>query len=233
MATTEIPQSLSHLTKSHRNTYEAIFRNPLAHNLEWHDVVSLLKAIANVVEEHNGVYRVTRNGQILSLHIPKHKDTPSEMVKEIRHFLELSQEASPPTQVASGVLMLVVIDHHDAKVFRSEMHGSVPQEIVPYDPHGFRRHLVSNNEHTDGKIAPERKSFYEAIAATLRDADKILVFGHGTGQSSAMEQLFIDLKHNHTDVAGKIVGQVVLDWNHLSDDQLLAKARQFFKSNDD
>jgi hypothetical protein len=124
----------------------------------------------------------------------------------------------------------VVIDHHEAKIFRSELHGSVPQQLVPYDPHGFHRHLVSNNEHTDGKRCPELKSFYEAIAATLRGADKILIFGHGTGESSAMEQLLSELKQNHADVAHHIVGSIVVDWRHLSEDQLLAKARQFFES---
>ena len=232
MSINELPKPPSHLSGSHRHTYEAIFRQPVSHNLEWHDVVSLLNEIAQVVEGHNGDFQVTRNGQMLSLPAPKHKDTPIEMVQEIRHFLERS-EASTPAKVSSGALLLVVIDHHEAKVFRSELHGAVPQVLVPYDPHGFHRHLVSNNEHTDGKRAPEQKSFYEAIAATLRGADKILIFGHGTGESSAMEQLLLDLKRNHADVADHIIGSIVVDWRHLSDDQLLAKARQFFGATSD
>ncbi|MFN6401157.1 MAG: hypothetical protein ACK449_14785 [Planctomycetota bacterium] len=233
MATTELPQSLSHLSKSHRNTYEAIFRSSSVNNLEWHDVLSLLNAIASVVEEHNGLYRVTRNGQSLAVHLPKHKDAPSEMVRDIRHFLELSQEASASKQIATGVLMIVVVDHHYAKVFRSEIHGTVPQRIEPYDPHGFHRHLISNNQPTVGKNAPGRKSFYEAIAATLRSADKILIFGHGAGHSSAMEQLVKDLKHHHSDVTNKIVGEVSLDWHHFSYDQILAKAREILKLDED
>jgi pimeloyl-ACP methyl ester carboxylesterase len=110
------------------------------------------------------------------------------------------------------------------------MHEAVPQQIVPYDPHGFGRHLRSDTQETDGKRKPERRSFYEAVAATLRGADQILIFGHGTGESSAMVQLLADLKHNHEDVARHIVGSIVVDGHHLTEGQLLAKAREFFAS---
>ena len=108
------------------------------------------------------------------------------------------------------------------------LHGAVPQQLVPYDPHGYGKHLHSRNEETDGKRRPERKSFYEAVAATLRGADRILIFGSGTGASSAMEQLLADLKHNHPDVAEHVVGSIVIDGHHLTDGQVLAQARELF-----
>lgn len=36
------------------------------------------------------------------------------------------------------------------------------------------------------------------------------------------------LKTHHPDLAGRIVGSVVVDESHLTDDELLTKARQFF-----
>ena len=124
--------------------------------------------------------------------------------------------------------LLVVIDHQEAKVYRTEVVGAVPERIAPYDPHGHGRHLHSAHEWTDGKRPPERKSYYEAVAKTLRGAEQVLVFGSGTGRSSAMEQLLADLKDYHPDVAGKIVGSVVVDAHHTTEDQLLAKAREFY-----
>jgi hypothetical protein len=218
-----------HLNGRHKHTYEAIFRHPVAHNLEWHDVRSLLDSLAEVVEGHNGTLQVTRNGQMVTLHTPKHKDVAT--VKDllaIRRFLEQSGETAIPSTVASGTHLLVVIDHHEAKIYRTELHGAVPQKLVPYDPHGFGRHLHSQAEETDGKRRPERKSFYEAIAATLRGAEQILIFGSGTGESNAMEQLLADLKHNHHDVATHVVGSIVVDEHHQTEDQLLAQAREFF-----
>jgi hypothetical protein len=115
-----------------------------------------------------------------------------------------------------------------ASGYCAEITGSVPQRLVPYHPHGFRRHLHSQAEETDGKRKPERKSFYEAVAATLRGAGRILIFGSGTGESSAMERLVADLRHNHGDVAGHIVGTLVVDSHHQTEGQLLARAREFF-----
>ena len=218
-----------HLNGRHQHTYEAIFRHPAAHNLEWHDVRSLLAALADVAEGHNGTLQVTRNGQTVTLHAPKHKDVATvEDLLAIRRFLEQSGETAISPPVAPGVHLLVVIDHHEAKVYRTELHGTVPQQLVPYDPHGFGRHLRSETPETDGKRKPERKSFYEAVAATLRGADRILIFGNGTGESSAMEQLLADLKHNHRDVAKHVVGSIVVDEHHLTESQLLAQAREFF-----
>ena len=123
--------------------------------------------------------------------------------------------------------LLVVIDHQEAKVYHTEVVGAVPERI-PYDPHGHGRHLHSAHEWTDGKRPHERKSYYEAVAKTLRGAEQVLVFGSGTGRSSAMEQLLADLKDHHSDVAGKIVGSVVVDAHHTTEGQLLAKAREFY-----
>lgn len=236
---TEIPKNTHenkvvappHLTGSHQRTYEAIFRHPAAHNLEWHDVRSLLAALGNVTEEHNGSLRVTRNGQTAILHPPKHKDVATvEDLLAIRRFLEQSGESAASPPAAAGAHLLVVIDHQEAKIYHTELRGAVPQRLVPYDPHGFGRHLHSHAPETRGKRKPERKSFYEAVAATLRGADQILILGTATGESNAMEHLLADLKQNHSDVTSHIVGSIVLDEHHLTEDQLLAKAREFYAS---
>ena len=124
--------------------------------------------------------------------------------------------------------LLVVIDHQEARVYRTEVSGAVPERITPYDPHGYGRHLHSAQEWTDGKRLPERKSFYEAVAKTLRGAGQVLLFGSGTGRSSAMDMLLADLKAHHPDVAGKVIGSVVVDAHHTTEGELLAQARAFY-----
>ncbi len=133
-----------------------------------------------------------------------------------------------PNEREAAPHLLVVIDHKEARVYRTEVHGAVPERLEPYDPHGHGRHLHSANEWTDGKSQPERKSYYEAVAKTLRGAEQVLVFGSGTGKSSAMEQLLADLKAHHPDVAAKVIGSVVVDAHHTTEDQLLARAREFY-----
>ena len=49
--------------------------------------------------------------------------------------------------------LLVVIDHQEAKVYRTEVHGAIPVSIASYDPHGYRKHLHSAHEWTDGSAS--------------------------------------------------------------------------------
>ncbi len=215
------------LSSSHRRTYDAIFRHPAARNLSWRDVRSLLGALAEVVEEPNGNLKITRNAQAMVLHVSLDKDIAMEELTDIRRFLERSEVASPSAE-AQGVHLLVIIDHREARVYRTEVHGTVPQRITPYDPGGFGRHLHNVQDDSNGQRKPERRSFYEAIAKTLHGAEQILILGSGTGASSAMEELLTELKHHHGDVAKRVVGSIVLDETHLSEDQLLAKARDCY-----
>ena len=216
------------LSGSHRRTYDGIFLHPAARNLSWQDVRSMLGELAEVVEEPNGNLNITRNGQMLALHPPLDKNVAEiEELMEIRHFLERSGAASPEAS-PEGVHLLVVIDHRQARVYKTEMHGSAPQQITPYDPDGLGRHLHYVQDDSNGQRKPERKSFYEAVAKTLEGAEQILIFGSGTGASSAMEELLAQLNRHHGDVAKRVVGSIVLDETHLTEDQLLARARDFY-----
>jgi hypothetical protein len=170
---------------------------------------------------------VTRNGQSLIVHPTPDKNVQVEELKEIRHFLERSDDAAPDA-IAAGVHLLVVIDHREARIYKTEVHGSVPQEITPYNPGGLGRHLHNVGDDSNGQRKPELKSYYEAIAKTLHGAGQVLIFGAGTGAASAMEELLAELKHHHGDVAKRVVGSVVLDETHLTEPQLLAAARDFY-----
>jgi hypothetical protein len=84
------------LTGSHRTTYNAIFQHPVARNLHWRDVRSMLAALAEVVEEPNGNLKVTRGEQTLVLRPSLDKDVAEiEVLMKIRHFLERSGAALP------------------------------------------------------------------------------------------------------------------------------------------
>lgn len=136
---------------------------------------------------------------------------------------------APSDIVSEGTHLLVVIDHREARIYRTELHGSVPQRIETFDPDGSGRYLHDVQDDADGLAkARNRRSFYDAIALTLRRAEQVLIFGSGTGASSAMDHLLAELKHNHRDVAARVVGSLVLDVQHLTEDQLLAKAREFY-----
>jgi len=220
----------SQLSGPHQKIYQRVFQHPMPHNLQWREVWSMLGAIPDVtaVEDEKANLKVTRNGQTLMLHRPRGKDLADKKeLMQVRHFLERSGAPAPPP-AATGTHLLVVIDHREARIYSTELHGSVPRRITPYDPFGFGRDLHYNQDDSNGQRKPELKSFYEAVAKTLRNAQQILMFGAGTGASSAMEQLLAELKRHHQEIAKRVVGSMVVNEHHLTEDQLLAKAREFF-----
>ena len=115
-----------------RMTHQTIFQHPASHNLDWRHVRVLFEHLAEVVEQPNGNLKVTRNGQVLVLHPPRTKDVAeTDEIMALRHFLERSGTISPETG-GKEAPWLPVIDHHEARLFRSEMPGAIPQQILPH-----------------------------------------------------------------------------------------------------
>jgi hypothetical protein len=126
-----------------------------------------------------------------------------------------------------GAHLLVVIDHHMARIYKSDLHRSVPQRVIPYDRAGLDRHLHHVEVDGCGRRKPEQGRFYDGIARTLQGAEEVLVFACGTGASSALDALLTALLRLSGDLAGRVAGWIVLDEHHLTEDQLLAEARGF------
>ena len=175
----------SQLSGSHQKTYERLFQHPMPHNLQWREVCSMFAAMpgAESSEDEHGNLKVIRNGRAETFHRPRGKDLDdTAALMKMRHFLENSGVPVAPAQTP-GTHLLVVIDHREARIYSTEMHGAVPHKVVPYDPFGFGRSLHYNEDDADGHRKPELRSFYEAVAKTLRGARQILLFGAGTGAS--------------------------------------------------
>ncbi len=216
------------LSSAHQITFNSIFQHPVARNLKWVDVRSMLISLADSVEKDAEILKLTKHGKTLTLHRPNRSgmDDVAELMK-VRHFLDQSN-AVEQKALAEEVHALVVIDHRLATVYRTEMKGAVPRLIVPLDPTGNGRHLHYVADDSNGQRRPEPKEFYAAIAQALHTAGKILVFGSGTGASSAMEHLVDFLKTDHPGLHARVVGSLVINGQHISDNQILAKAREFY-----
>jgi hypothetical protein len=101
MSTTSEPM---HLNNHHRNTLRQIFQHPVSHNIEWHAVISLLKAIGSVVEHRDGMVAVTVGSGSEFFDVPTHKDIDTQMVVDLRRMLSSAgygpdaEEAEAPGQ---------------------------------------------------------------------------------------------------------------------------------------
>ena len=216
------------LSGSQQRTFDRIFQHPISHNLEWRDVHALLEAMGDVSKEHNGSLKVVRNGQTLVLPPTSKKDvTEMEEIMKLRHFLERS-EAVTSEPAKKEIHWLLVIDHHEARIFHAELEGNVPQRILPYEPGSYFRHAPDSVATSRGQEKPDPNTFFEPVAKILEALGPILIFGTGKGTSSEMDQFVAWLKIHHPEAAKRIVGSVVVDEHHLTQDHLLANARDFY-----
>lgn len=213
--------SIADLTGSHLRTYNAIFQHPISHNLGWRDVHALFSRVGEVAEEPNGNLRVTRNGQSIVLHPARTKDvTDMKEMMALRHFLERS-EAAPPLGAEKDAQWLLVIDQHKALIFRAEIAHGAPLQIRS-------QALDDDFRPAHDQKKPSQAGYFEPVAKALQTEGQILIFGSGTGESSEMDQFTAWLRVHHPEVAKRIVGSQVVDQHHLTGDQLLAKAREFY-----
>jgi hypothetical protein len=77
-----------HLSGHHRDTVSHIFQHPAAHNIDWHAVVSLLEAVAEVEETRNGNLHVTLGSETEMFEPPRHKDIDVQQVVDLRRMLK-------------------------------------------------------------------------------------------------------------------------------------------------
>jgi hypothetical protein len=140
----------------------------------------------------------------------------------------ITNDTLPETDEAEAHWLLV-IDHREARIFRSKMHGSVPQQIMQHDGDDYFRHPHEEHLSNRSKERPDPKHFFELVAKGLKSAKKILIFGTGKGMSSEMEQFIGWAKINQRPLFKRIIGSLRVDQHQMSRDQLLAKAREFYK----
>ncbi|HLN42047.1 MAG TPA: hypothetical protein VK215_06320 [Acidimicrobiales bacterium] len=75
------------LDAHHRATVEKIFSHPVSHNIQWHDVLSLLQKVASVTKEHEGRYTVTLGAETETFDVPRRHDIDAQQVVDLRRML--------------------------------------------------------------------------------------------------------------------------------------------------
>ncbi len=76
-----------HLSGHHRDTLLEIFQQKTNHNVEWHDVMSLLEAIGSVEQQHDDmfVFRIGQETEVLRR--PNEKDIDGQQLVDLRRLL--------------------------------------------------------------------------------------------------------------------------------------------------
>jgi hypothetical protein len=174
-------------------------------------------------------------GEHYLMHKPHTKNLTSSEVVDLRHLLQRagwSPQAHSQARAARDVepdTLIVVVDHHGAKIYRIEPGSgdAAPRAITPYDPHHFLHHLAHKDQLREaGQRAPEDPSFYRRIGDALAPAGRILVVGHGKGQSNAAQHLLEYLRTHHGETYQRVVREIEADLSAITPAQLLELAEQ-------
>ena len=209
----------------HEQILNQIFAHPISHSLEWRELIAALKSIGSVEEISNGKYHFSRRGRTLTFDEPGAKDVSEEEILRLRRFLE--ETAEPNGIVADDKSAIIVVTHDDVSVYRplTTLEGA-HQEFKSDDPHGFRRHLHHKGQEKDNPLLPEEDAYYTAIANALVGMERIVLTGNGAGSSSSGELFMREFKKRHHLVAEKIVSELNVDLEALTEPQLIARGKE-------
>jgi hypothetical protein len=216
----------SQLNEPQLLTYRAIFAHPTTHTLPWREVRALFTALGQVSEEPNGTVKLSFQGKSLVLQPSREKEvTNAADMVALRRLLSAAGEAPVPVVAGSW---LVVINHHEARVFHAVAPDSVAQLILPHGSSQTSHHTHQAKDFSRGREKPAPASFFAPLGQALASAPRILVCGSGKGAASEMAQFLTWTKEHHPQLAARIVGRLVIDEHHLTEAQILAKAREYY-----
>ncbi len=111
---------------------------------------------------------------------------------------------------------VVWLDHRTAKIFKLVPKEMETESVDRVETQGSVRHKEEMTE-----------KYYHQLATRLNTATEVLLIGPGTAKQDFMHHLE---KHHHQNVAKKVVGMETVD--HPTENQVLEKARKFFKKFD-
>ena len=77
-----------HLNNHHRQTLEHLFDHQQKGNIHWREVRSLLEAVGEVEEEHNGKVRISIGETTFKIQDPGHHEIDTQLLVDLREALE-------------------------------------------------------------------------------------------------------------------------------------------------
>jgi hypothetical protein len=219
----------NHLHHKLAALHQTLLHGKLPRALHWADALDLIDHLGEVKPTSGGEFAFVVGAQREFFRQPHTAELGIDEVSRLRRFLKEAAAEPPPIADAPVCRMIVVIDHHAAHVFR-DLGGSRPRAeatLEPYDPHHFHRHLIHRKEaHYQGDRVPEETSFYEDVAEALVPATEIILVGHGTGKSSAVDVLVAYLKKHRPEIFRRITATEIADLSALTEPEIEAIAKR-------
>jgi len=203
----------------------------LPRNLSWNEVVELMGKLGEVLPREDNEVEFVVGSQRAFFKRPHTHSLEVDEVSRLRRFLHDAGIGSGSTKSAPAGRIVVVIDHRMAQIYEdvADSRPKTKNSVRPYDPYGFHRHLIHRKEaHYEGQRVPEEPSFYEEIVHVLEPARQIVLIGHGTGKSSALDALVEHIKTHHPTMLPRIVASETTDLSAVTEREIETIAQKIF-----
>lgn len=218
-----------HTGHDHRDLLDSLTDGKLPRNLNWSTVVELIGKIGEVQAHGNDEFAFVVGAKREFFKRSTSHNLEVAEIARLRRFLKDAMDSTDAPRVSGTGRMVVAVDHHAAHIFHdlSGQPSADEETIRPYDPFKFQHHLVHRKEaHYKGEHVPEENSFYEEIAKDIVPAKSIVLIGHATGKSSAVEFLSKYLQKHHPETFHKIVATEMADLSALTEPEIEKLARE-------
>jgi len=217
----------------HEDLLESLVGGKLPRNLSWNAVVDLIAQIGEVQPHGNDEFAFVVGSQRAFFKHPSSHNLELEEISRLRRFLKDAGALEKAAKAHHIGRTVVVIDHQAAHIYH-DLGGDRPQDEVtvkPYDPFGFQHHLIHRREaHYRGGHVPEEESYYEKIATDVVNAEAIILIGHATGKSSAVDFLSEYLKTHHPDTFQRIIATETADLSALTEPEIEEIAKRHIRA---
>jgi len=128
-----------------------------------------------------------------------------------------------------GKFAVAAIDFHEARIFALEGDNiGRPERVVAEDKDGFLRKLHTKTNNVEGDYHTPGDEYWKSIAIVLQRANAVVLLGHGNGKANASHQFIAYVEKHYSDLGAKILGDLRLDIDDLTDPQVLRIGQTFF-----
>ena len=209
----------------------SLLAGKLPRNLPWNEVIELMGRLGEVLPRTGNEVEFVVGSHRAFFNRPHTHSLEVDEVSRLRRFLHEAGLRAAAAETTPAGRTVVVIDHRSARIYQDLGGSGLERKETekPYDPHGFHRHLIHRKESDyAGQRVPEEDSFYQQIAEALKPAKEIILIGHGTGKSSALDFLVEYLKTHDSTILQQVIATEVTDLSALTEPQIEAIARRHF-----
>lgn len=142
-----------------------------------------------------------------------------------------SKQARGNVSVA-GKRAVVAVDFRHARVYALDAPThSKPGNVTAADPWHLDHNLYHRAGNPDGTYdidLIDSDDFFKTVALDIKDAEEVLLLSHGKGKSNAGHVFESYLHKHYSDIANKVVADIRVDIDDITNDQLLRLGELYF-----